>query len=57
MLGDNPIERKANKGAVARAWILRHPYYNYTHTPGADAGEYARRQSELQGTDLSHLLN
>jgi hypothetical protein len=57
MLGDDPIERKINRGAVTRAWIVRHPYYNYRHTPSADAGEYARRQSELQGTDLSHLLN
>lgn len=57
MLGDDPIERKANRGAVVRAWIVRHPYYNYRHTPGADAGEYARRQSEAQSIDLSFLLN
>jgi hypothetical protein len=57
MLGDTFIDRKANWGAVQRAWILRHPYYNYLHTPGAEPEEYARRQSELQGLDLSYLLN
>lgn len=44
MLGDDPFDRKINKAFVARAWIVRHPYYNYRHTPGADAEEYARRQ-------------
>jgi hypothetical protein len=58
MLGDDPLDRKINKAAVTRAWILRHPYYNYRHAPSdADAEEYARRQSELQGVILSHLLN
>jgi hypothetical protein len=56
MLGDDPLDRKINKAAVTRAWILRHPYYNYTHAP-PEAEEYARRQSELQGLDLSYLLN
>jgi len=57
MLGDDPIDRRANRGAVTRAWIVRHPYFNYTHTPGADAEEYARRQSEVQSMDFSFLLN
>lgn len=57
MLGDDPIERRIHAKWMARAWILRHPYYNYTHTPGADAEEYARRQSELQSMDFSFLLN
>ena len=58
MLGDNPLDRKINKAFVTRAWILRHPFYNYKHAPpSADAEEYARRQSLLQGRDLSFLLN
>lgn len=57
MLGDDPLDRKINRAAVTRAWILRHPYYNHLNTPGADAEEYCRRQSSIQLLDLSFLLN
>ena len=58
MLGDDPLDRKINRKWMTRVWVLRHPYYNYKHAPpSADPKEYMRRQSELQGSDFSFLLD
>lgn len=58
MLGDDPLDRKINRKWIARVWVLRHPHYNYKHAPpSAEAEEYARRQSELQGRSFSYLFN